>query len=145
MFFTFFTENGGWDFMQNCLKSTISMKCRIQSSGKSKTNTINLSSAELAQRMVKIKEWMCPNILDSYHVCPKYIRQLCLSKQSKPRLDATESTLLTISLAHLTLKVLVTNAADVFFFFFFFLVFFRENKTCHFKCQILFSLKNDKK
>ena len=36
------------------------MKCHIQFSGKNKKNIINLSSAENAQRVVKVKEeyWM---------------------------------------------------------------------------------------
>ena len=34
---------------------TICMKCQIMFSGKNKKNIINLSSAELAQRVVKVK------------------------------------------------------------------------------------------
>ena len=36
---------------------TICMKCQILFSGKNKKNIINLSSAEFAQRMVKVKQF----------------------------------------------------------------------------------------
>ena len=45
------------------LMETICMKCQILFSGKNKKNIINLSSAELAQREVKVK----------YEGCSKWI------------------------------------------------------------------------
>ena len=37
------------------------MKCQILFSGKNKKNITDLSSPELAQRVVKIKQLICPN------------------------------------------------------------------------------------
>ena len=44
------------------------MKCQILFSGKNKKNIINLSSAENAQRVVKVKY---RDTLTPYHTCPK--------------------------------------------------------------------------
>ena len=48
IFFLFFPEN-------NKSLETICMKCQILFSGKNKKNIVNLSSAEIAQRAVKVK------------------------------------------------------------------------------------------
>ena len=50
-----FRENGIWHFMQIVSSETICMKCQILFTGKNKKNIINLSSAEYAQRVVKVK------------------------------------------------------------------------------------------
>ena len=50
------------------------MKCQILFSGKSKKNIINLSSAELAQRVVLVKTY-CPFELCLYpHIVPALSR-----------------------------------------------------------------------
>ena len=63
IFFLFFTENGIWHFMQMetiCMKCQIlfwqfAWTCKILFSGKNKKNITYLSSAELVQKVVKIK------------------------------------------------------------------------------------------
>ena len=57
IFFLFFSpENRIWYFMQTVNPmETICMKCQIQFSGKNEKNVINFSSAELAQRVVKVR------------------------------------------------------------------------------------------
>ena len=47
------------------------MKCHIQFSGKNKKNIINLSSAENAQRVVKVKKQMNNNINSYNEKCPQ--------------------------------------------------------------------------
>ena len=58
IFFLFFPENSFRYFMQIVSKETICMKCQNLFSGKSKKNITNLSSAELAKRVVKVKRLM---------------------------------------------------------------------------------------
>ena len=57
-YFSYFSQKTGFDIL--CKLSpikTICMKCQILFSGENKKTIINLSSAELAQRMVKVKNW----------------------------------------------------------------------------------------
>ena len=54
------------------------MKCQILFSGKNKKNIINLSSAENAQRVVKVNN----NCLVQYLPC--VLRQTCLNKLCSP-------------------------------------------------------------
>ena len=53
-FFLTFLRKQDLAFRANCLQETICLKCQILFSGKNKKN-INLSSAELAQRVVTVK------------------------------------------------------------------------------------------
>ena len=48
-YFSYFSQKTAFDM------ETICMKCQMLFSGKNKKNIINLSSAELAQRAVKVK------------------------------------------------------------------------------------------
>ena len=55
--FSYFPQKTGFDI--SCKLSpmeTICIKCQIMFSGKNKKNVIILSSAELAQRVVKVKQ-----------------------------------------------------------------------------------------
>ena len=65
-FFIFFPENKIWYFMQivSYPEETISMKCQSLLSGKNKNtcNMINLSSAELVQRVTKINKMISHEI-----------------------------------------------------------------------------------
>ena len=55
-YFSYFSQKTGFDISCKLSKETICMKCQIQFSGKNKKNIINLSSAENAQRVVKVKQ-----------------------------------------------------------------------------------------
>ena len=54
-------------------KETICMKSQSLFSGKNKKNIINLSSAEFAQSVVKVK------MHTKYHIYPKFLHNICLS------------------------------------------------------------------
>ena len=55
-YFSYFSQETGFDIScKLSLMETICIKCQILFSGKNKKNFINLSSAELAQRVVKVK------------------------------------------------------------------------------------------
>ena len=59
-YFSYFSQKTGYDISCKLSpKETICMKCRILFSGKNKKNIINLSSAENAQRVVKVKLNAC--------------------------------------------------------------------------------------
>ena len=53
-YFSYFSKKTGYDI--SCKLETICMKCQILFFGKNKKNIINLSSAENAQRVVKVKD-----------------------------------------------------------------------------------------
>ena len=54
--------------------------CQILFSGKSKKNNINLLSAELAQRVVKVKNWLSYNVTIFIQTCQQLIQiQPCSS------------------------------------------------------------------
>ena len=55
IFFLFSQKTGNDISCKSSPKETICMKCQILFSGKNKKNIINLSSAENAQRVVKVK------------------------------------------------------------------------------------------
>ena len=55
IFFLFFPENGFWNFMHLFPMETIFMKFQNPFSGENKKNINNVSSAELAQRVEKVK------------------------------------------------------------------------------------------
>ena len=63
---------------------TICIECQSLFSGKNKKNTINVSSAEWAQRVAKIKPKFCIQVLISYYVWtrfptnPSYFEQKCI-------------------------------------------------------------------
>ena len=54
-YFSYFSQKTGYDISSKLSpKETICLKCQILFSGKNKKNIINLSSAENAQRVVKV-------------------------------------------------------------------------------------------
>ena len=56
MFFTYFSQKTVFDISCKLSpKETISVKCESLFSGKNKKNIVNLSSAEFARRVVKVK------------------------------------------------------------------------------------------
>ena len=59
-------------FQANCLLETICLKCHILFSGKNKKNIINLSSAENAQRVVKVKIAYTPQCLRNGSKCTNW-------------------------------------------------------------------------
>ena len=60
--FLIFQENKDWHFMQIVPMETIRMKSQILFCMKNKKNIINLSSAELAERVAKVKCRGDPNV-----------------------------------------------------------------------------------
>ena len=57
IFFLFFTENRFWHFMWNVSNGdSLKIKCQILFSKKNKKNIINLSSAEFANRVLRVEQ-----------------------------------------------------------------------------------------
>ena len=55
-YFSYFSQKTGYDIScKLSSKETICMKCQILFSGENKKNVINLSFAENAQRVIKVK------------------------------------------------------------------------------------------
>ena len=68
-YFSYFSQKTGFDIScKLSLKETICMKCQILFSGKNKKNNIILSSAENAQRVLKVKQcWKRQKIPNHHH------------------------------------------------------------------------------
>ena len=68
--FSYLSLQTGFDISCKLSKETICMMCRILFSGKNKKNITNLSPAEFAQRVVKVKhvyEWPGGIVLKTFH------------------------------------------------------------------------------
>ena len=76
-FFLFLPENRIWHFMQIVSKGieTICMKCQILFSGENKQNITNLSSAELAQRVVMVSRVILATPLSGLKSNDSYIEK----------------------------------------------------------------------
>ena len=88
-YFSYFYQKTGFDI--SCKLSpveTICMKCQSLFSEKDKKNVINLSSAESAQRVVKVK-MISANIFRVIMVCKTKIGEgIHLQRSARPALNA---------------------------------------------------------